>query len=176
MPSIIFAKESNKTYSYMTLEELEKLNENELKDYLAYTLELYFSKIGHINKDGIYIIDNPELLLKQAEEGDEVAMQLYNIHNHGDTNYNTYVLYSYTGHDAFWKCVLKDQFAWLLDFMNGDMLHGLGHALQTGAWQAASEIMTQAVKMASKTAGKAVGWVYTAASVAMSAYICRNEW
>jgi hypothetical protein len=60
--------------------------------------------------------------------------------------------------------------------INGNTLNSIANLLKTGAWEAASNIFSTALKQISAAAGKSVSVAFSAASLALSAYSCRNEW
>lgn len=169
-PSVSMAQNLQEYKDYPNSEELSQLSEEEQIEYWAQNFELYFSEIGHLQKDGSYVIDNPERLLEEVKKGDKSAEKLYDLYLESkQAKENRDV-------NSFVKCVINDQFGWLRSFIKGDMLEGLEQALLSGAWSAAGKIMSTAIMQASKIEGKAVGWAYTGASVALSMYNCRNKW
>ncbi|MGK9326705.1 hypothetical protein [Aerococcus urinaeequi] len=163
----VYAAENSTTEKSIT-----ELNDREFKEYqeeLSEELEFYFSKVGYLDENNNYHVTNPELLEEKAKT-DESAALLYE-------QYNTSTEVATTrSAGSFVKCIIGDQFSWAIDMINGNTLNSIANLLKTGAWEAASNILSTALKQVSAAAGKSVSVAFSAASLALSAYSCRNEW
>ncbi len=126
-------------------------------------LKFYFETVGHFQKDGKYIITDYYLLKQKALSGDEFAKILI-------------LEYENRSLKSFLWCIAKDQSYGILDFLDGDKEKALITALSGGSWYAAGKILYNAMKQVGKLAGKVTSGFFTVASLAMSAYSCRDEY
>ncbi|MDO5755419.1 MAG: hypothetical protein Q4P28_04220 [Tissierellia bacterium] len=164
---LVFGATSPALATNNEVQDSEELSDEKIAQKIAEELEFYFEKVGHITDDGKYEIDNPELLQKEAEKGNEYAQEI--LEEYYARRYSR-------GAKEVGVCALKDQFAWVLDLIDGQTYAALGKALGAGAWSAAGKILQEAIMQASKAAGKTVGWVFAGASAAYSIYKCRHLW
>ncbi len=159
-PNLAMAsEEEDNTNIYFTDEQIKELSKQ---------LEFYFGEVGEINENGEYIITNPDLL-EDVSNNDQYAKELY------DSYLSSKQIHLYSKKE-FANCVVEDQLAWLFDALDGKILQALGEAMATHAWNTAGKILSTALSYAGKAAGASVSIAFTAGSLAVSAYQCRNFW
>lgn len=150
---------------------ISELSNEEIQDMLAEELEFYFSEVGYLDENNEYHVTNPELLEEKINEGNEAADTLYSKASKNlEPTITTY------GSKDFFGCVLGDQFAWVVEMIDGNTLNALASAMQSHAWNTAASILATALAQVSKVAGASVSIGFTVASLAISAYSCRNTW
>lgn len=149
--------DSNKVYA------TKKNDEEDVISSYAEELKFYFETVGHFDDSGNYVVTNLYLLKQKALSGDDFAK--FVLHSVRTRSLNTFL----------W-CVLKDQTYGVLDFLDGEARKGLITALAGGSWLAAGKIIYSAMIQVGKDSGKATNIFFTAASIAISVYSCRNEY
>lgn len=164
----VFAQENSNESGYEppTEEEMEQLSKE-----AAEQLELYFGKIGRLDEDGNYRIVNPELLEKEANTGNKEAQALYQMYLENES-----IGAQPFSVGEFVSCTLQDNFSWAINLINGNTLVGLTEAMASGAWSTAGNILATALAQASAAAGRSINIAFATASLAVSAYNCRNAW
>jgi len=151
---------------------ITELNDQEFKEYqeeLSEELEFYFSEVGYLDENNTYHVTNPELLVEEAKTNESASL-LYKQYSASTEVVTT------RSAGSFVKCIIGDQFSWAIDMINGNTLNSIANLLKDGAWDAAAGILSTALRQVSVAAGRSVNIAFSAASLALSAYSCRNEW
>src|SRR5699024_5553851 len=94
MPMITEA--STEEYSKEELKEIQKMEEE---------MKFYFEVVGEFDEQGAYVIKDEELLLEKVAEGDQNAIDLYELSQL--TSENEIPSYEMYGAASFGKCVVN---------------------------------------------------------------------
>ncbi len=132
-------------------------NEEQNMQEFVEAMEFYFKEVGTM-VNGMYRVENPELLKERAESGDENASAVYdayleNIDKEPPRFTTQNALTDYIG------CLIEETFGMYIDAIRGDLAEALIGALEADLWYEAARILAQIT-------GLSFGFVSNAATIA----------
>ena len=104
-------------------------------------MEFYFEEVGTMS-DGVYQIENPELLKERAESGDKHASAVYDVYleniDKEPPQFTTQnALTDYVG------CLIEETFGMYVNLIRGDLAEALVSALEDGIWRNVVPLLAQ---------------------------------
>lgn len=156
---------TNKIYA----KESEELTEDEFVKELEKELKFYFEDLGEL-RDGRYRIKDFYGLQREVDKGNTLAKLLFAE----GTKRSWY---------SFGECIVRDQMGDLIRYMNAFERERINMAIKTKTWGTVALIIGGIVFRAAKKHGdkiaikllKKFSGIFLAASIAYSAFVCRNE-
>lgn len=153
------------SYSYENSNIKFEYEEKEIDD-IAKLLELYFSRLGYIDKKGNYIVTDYELLEKLDNKGDLFAKKL---------KYSNHQVSRLRSLKGLGQCVFNEYFGPFIKFINGSYLKSFERALLQQSWRQAGGILARALSEVSKKVGYKVSGAFAIAELGYYVYLCRSH-
>lgn len=130
--------------------------EHNMQEFIE-AMEFYFVEVGTMS-DGMYQVENPNLLKERAESGDEHASTVYDAYLENIDKEPP----QFTTQNAFTDyvgCLIEETFGMYIDAIRGDLAEALIGALEEDLWYEAARLLAQIT-------GLSFNFVSTAATVA----------
>lgn len=145
-------------------------NEEQNKQEFVEAMEFYFEEVGTMTDNG-YRMENPELLRKRAESGDEQASVVYDVYLEIINNDTPPVVTRQITLTSYLQCFIEESFGVYIALIQGDLAEALVAAIEGQLWD---EVATLVAQITGLGVG-VIGGAATAAQLMVAAFVCGLE-